>query len=385
MSKKVLLLLSRYPYPPVGGDKLKSYNLVKILSKNYDLKVIVITDEILTNETKTFLIENTSSYSVFRKSKLLCIYHAFNGLFKKDPVQISYYYSKSIHSVIKNDIDNADILIANLVRTAKYIIHENKKKYLDIVDAIGPHYIEAIKRTSSLFWKMLYKIEGKRLLKYEQKCIKCFDNTFFVNKQEACIYSQYGATTWIPNGVNNKLFEYELTDDKKCNIAFFGKMDYRPNIEAVNWYLDNVHTRLPLTYKFLIIGIYPCQEIIKKAKKFSNVEVTGFVDDPYKILQECTAVVSPMQTGGGIQNKVLESMALGQINILTTKAATPIYDAIDRVHFLIEDNPNLMVDLIIDILNRRQDYLHIGDNARQLIKSEYTWKNYETQLKNLLR
>jgi glycosyltransferase involved in cell wall biosynthesis len=384
MSKKILLLLTRYPYPPLGGDKLKSYNLVKILSKNYNLKVIIITDEILTNEVKTFLVENTSSYAIYKKHKMLCVYHAFKGLFKKEPIQVSYYYSKSIYKNIKHDIDNTDILIANLVRTAKYVMSEQKIKYLDIVDAIGPHYIEAAKKTSSLFWKILYKIEGLKLLKYEQKCVKIFDNTFFVNKQEAGSYSQYGATTWIPNGVNGNLFTYKSTISKKPSIAFLGKMNYRPNIEAINWYLDNVHVLLPPDHKFLIVGISPCQEIINKAKKYNNVEITGFVKDPHQILNECTAIVSPMQTGGGIQNKILESMAIGQINILTTKAATPIYGARDKVHFLVEDDPYPMASLIIDILNDRSKYLHIGDNAKRLIMTEYTWEKYERQLNNLL-
>ncbi|MDR1897541.1 MAG: glycosyltransferase family 4 protein [Prevotellaceae bacterium] len=171
---------------------------------------------------------------------------------------------------------------------------------------------------------------------------------------------------------------------KKQNIAFLGKMNYRPNIEAVNWYLYNVHILLPSTYKFIIIGVSPCQEVINNAKKFSNVEITGFVDDPYKILQECAVVVAPMQTGGGIQNKVLESMALGQINILTTKAATPIYGATNGIHFLVENDPHLMADLIIDILNNRDKYVHIGNNARQLIKLKYTWKQYEQRLISML-
>jgi glycosyltransferase involved in cell wall biosynthesis len=384
-SKKILLLLTRYPYPPFGGDKLKSYNLVKILSKNYDLKVIIITDEILTDEVKTFLIENTSSYSVYKKIKLLCIYHSLKGLLKKEPIQISYYYSKFIYRKIKQDINNADILISNSVRTAKYIMYEEKRKYLDIVDAVGQHYIEAINKASSPFWRILYKIEGKRLLKYERKCIEKFDSTFFVNKQEANIYSKYGATEWIPNGVNDKLFKYESNGVRKQSVVFFGKMDYRPNIEAVNWYLDKIHILLPPAYKFLIIGISPCKEIVNRAKKFNNVELIGFVDDPYKILQECAVVVSPMQIGGGIQNKILESMAIGQINILTTKAAMPIYGAINRVHFIIEDDPYSMAKSISEVMNNRSDYTYIGDNAKQLIKSEYTWEKYERQLNKLLR
>jgi glycosyltransferase involved in cell wall biosynthesis len=368
----------------VGGDKVKSYNLVKILYRNYTLKVAVITEEPLTKEIKTFLDENTESYLVFRKSKIACIFRAFLGLFKKEPIQISYYYSKSVHKKIKHDMEDANILIANLIRTAKYVMHEKGEKYLDIVDAIGPHYIEAERKTSSLLWKLLYKIEGKRVLKYERKCVENFNATFFVNRQEAELYSRYGTTEWIPNGVNDNLFKYESNGETNQKIAFFGKMNYRPNVEAVIWYLDNVHVFLPPTYKFLIVGVFPCREIIDKAKKFKNIEITGYVDDPYEILQNCSAIVAPMQTGGGIQNKVLESMALGQINILTEKAANPICGAIDGVHFLVKNDPAEMIGLITDILNDRYKYEHIGNNARQFIMSNYTWEKYEKQLCNLL-
>jgi glycosyltransferase involved in cell wall biosynthesis len=368
----------------MGGDKVKSYNLVKILSKNYVLKLIVITDEALTTEIKTFLDENTFSYSVFRKSKLSCMLHAFFGLFKKEPVQVSYYYFKSVHKKIRREMENADILVANLIRTAKYVMCEKGEKYLDIVDAIGHHYIEAERKTSSLFWKILYKIEGKRVVEYERKCVENFNVSFFVNRREAEFYSSCGATEWIPNGVNGNLFKYESKDGRNREVAFFGKMNYRPNIEAVNWYLDNVHAFLPPTYKFLIVGVFPCREIIDKAKKFKNIEITGYVGDPYEILQNCSAIVAPMQTGGGIQNKVLESMALGQINILTEKAANPICGAIDGVHFLVKNDPAEMIGSITDILNDRSKYEHIGNNARQFIMSNYTWEKYERRLCNLL-
>ncbi|MDR2122038.1 MAG: glycosyltransferase family 4 protein [Flavobacteriaceae bacterium] len=383
--KSSLLLLTRYPYPPVGGDKVKSHNLIKILARNFNLKVIIITDEAYDEQAEKFLKENVNSYSVFRFASNKFKINILKGLFKKTPIQVSYYYFPKVHKKIKQDIENSDIVIANLIRTTRYLEKTEKKKYLDIVDAIGLHYIEATKKTTSLFWKILYAIEGKRVLKYEIKCVSNFNCTFFVNKQEAETYSQYGNTTWIPNGVDSKLLSYNSSPDiNSRKVVFFGKMNYQPNVEAISWYIDHVHKHLPDDYEFIILGTSPSKKVLKKAKAYNNIKVTGYVENPYEILCSCSLAVAPMQIGGGIQNKVLESMALGQINVLTSKVANPITGATSGVHFLVEDDPLKMANLIRDILNDRDSYVSIGKNAREIIRNNYTWKQYEDKLLRIL-
>ena len=384
--KKCLLLLTRYPFPIIGGDKVKSYNLIKILSKNFKLRVIIITDEPYNHDGEEFLKKNTDSYTVFRYSPLKFKLNAIKGLFKKIPLQVSYYYFSNIHKKVLEDIENSDFIIANLIRTTKYLNNtSHKKKFLDIVDAIGPHYIEATQKATSLFWKIIYYIEGKRVLNYEIQCIKNFNSTFFVNKQEAESYSKYGKSIWIPNGVSSKLVNYKLPSKiSSRKIVFFGKMNYQPNIEAVIWYIDHIHNHLPKDYEFIILGTSPSKKILNKTKKYKNIIVTGYLDNPYEIITNCCLVVSPMQIGGGIQNKVLESMALGQINVLTSKVAKPITGAKVNTHFLVEDQPMKMIHLLKDILINRDKYIHIGKNAREFIANNYTWENYEKKLLRML-
>lgn len=383
--KNCLLFLTRYPYPPVGGDKVKSKNMVEILSKNFNLTVILITDESYNKVSENFLKKHTTKYFVYRFPKYRFLLNSIKGILKKDPIQVSYYYFKSIKDKVNLEIENCDFIINNLIRTSKYVQDSKKIKFLDIVDSIGLHYLEAQKKSTSIFWKYIYKIEGKKVLEYEKKSILEFNNTFFVNKNESEFYTKYGKTTWIPNGVNPKLFKYSLkknTISKK--VVFFGKMDYQPNIEAVLWYIRNVHHLVKSDYEFIILGAYPPKEITKYSKKYKNIFVTGFIDNPYNILASCALVVSPMQIGGGIQNKVLESMALGQINLLTKKVAKPITFGIQNEHYLVEDEPVKMSLLIDDVLLNRNKYFRIGLNARKLIKEKYTWDNYELKLLRLI-
>ncbi|WP_181276692.1 glycosyltransferase [Arcticibacter pallidicorallinus] len=279
---------------------------------------------------------------------------------------------------------SVDFAIVNLVRLVPYVEGFSKPIFLDIVDSIGLNYLSSRKKVSSWFWKLIYRIEIKRLLTYEKECVKSLRNTFFVNYDECKYYSKFGSTRWIPNGVNNALFSYVYKEDQYMNsVAFFGKMDYQPNIDAVLWFVNHVLGELP-EMSFYIIGSNPVEKVLSLQSKFANIHVTGYLDDPYRVLNSCALVVSPMQTGGGIQNKILESMALGKVNLLTTKAASPIQGAIEGIHYLLADTPELMKAHITQVMNDRAGYEHIGENAKKLMMELYTWENYKTKLYSML-
>jgi len=378
---KLLLISSRLPYPPIGGDKLKSYNLLKILSSHFDVHLVIITDEILIKEAELELKKYTKSIKVFRKRKYRFYINLLKFLFNFLPLQVNYYYFKDVQKYINDISEDMNLAVSILVRTSEYLKNFNKKKYLDMVDSIGLNYRRSQKNVKSLFWKTVYSVETNRLLKYEEKMVRNFNATFFVNKFEAEYWSEHGKTEWIPNGVNEKLFSYNKLDSKYKNyIAFFGKMDYQPNIDAVMWFVGNVLSNLKKEIKFIVVGTKPTKEVLNLSKKYQNVEITGFVDDPYEILNSSLAIVAPMQTGGGIQNKILESMALRTINIVSSLAAKPIVGAKDKEHLLICDEPLKIANLINDIFLENSKYNNIKENAKKLIEENYTWKKYEEKL-----
>ena len=382
MKKKLLLITSRFPYPPIGGDRLKNYNLIKILSKNFDVTLIVINLETIRYSDINAIKKYVKNIKIFNISKIYAYINVIKNLFfSKEPLQIGYYYYSYIQEYIDKEIDKYDFVISTLIRTAKYLENTDKLKFLDIVDSIGLNYTKSQENVKSFFWKFIYKIEANRLLKYEKKYIKMFDNTFFVNRDESEYYKKYGNTLWLPNGVNEKLFTYDKYD-KKYNsyIAFLGNMSYQPNVDAVLWFVNNVFPLLDKNIKFIIIGKNPKRKIKNLEKKFKNIEVTGFLEDPYKILNSVFATVAPMQTGGGIQNKILEAMALGQICITSSLAGKSIYGAIDKRDFIIEDEPNDYANIINDIFRNRNKYKYLKINAKNFIIKNYTWKNYEKKL-----
>lgn len=380
-NEKVLYITSRLPYPPVGGDKLRTFNILKILAKKYDVSLVVITDETMDKETELALHKYTKELKVFTKPKYRIYLNTLKFLINNLPLQVNYYYFDDVQKYINDTLEQVDFSVANLVRTTQYLEYSTKERYLDMVDSIGLNYKASKEHVVSLFWKSIYNVETDRLLKYEESCVNEFTNTFLVNKYEAQHWSEFGNVTWVPNGVNQELFSYNKKNDKyKKYIAFFGKMDYQPNVDAVMWFIENSLHKIDKDLKFIIIGTRPNQHILELSKKYDNIEITGFVDDPFEILNSVLAVVAPMQTGGGIQNKILESMALGTINIVSSLGAKPIIGAKDKEHLFVCDDGDDVSKLINDIYNNQDKYQYIKENSKNLIKKCYTWQECENTL-----
>lgn len=386
LNKKLLLITSRFPFPPIGGDKLKNFNLIKILSKSYDIHLVSLIDRDISKEDIDFCEKYCKEFKIFKKSKINSMLNCLKSIFNNKPLQVNYYYFNDVQKYINEEINKCDFIINTLIRTSEYVINTDKPKYLDMVDSIALNYQRSKKNVKSPFWKIIYKYEIRKLLDYEKKCVNLYDNTFFVNKEESLYWKNFGKTTWIPNGVNEILFNYTKKNTEYKNyIAFFGKMDYQPNIDAVVWFMNNIFDKLNKNIKFIIVGINPTEQI----KNFANdrVQITGFIDDPYEILNSCFLCIATMLTGGGIQNKILETMALGKLTLTTTLGADPITGAKNNLELLIADEINDITNLINDVYENKntEKYLEIEKNSKEFIRNNFTWESYENKLNQMIK
>lgn len=376
-------IVSRVPYPPIGGDKLKYFNMVEILRMRFKISMIIITDEKITDEMKEYLDNSCNKYKIFRYSTIRFKFNAVKAFFSSLPLQVGYYYFKEVHEYCIQEIKPEDFIMANLIRTALYVQDLPNRKFIDIIDSIYLNYIRSIDSVSSFFWRTIYAVEIKRLQGFEQTCVKNFDASLFVNWSERNYYNGYGRAVWIPNGVNSNLLKTNYFKKKKSTcpeVVFFGKMDYQPNIDAVIWLVNKVLPLLP-NLKIRIVGSSPHSSIIELRKKyFNNVVIEGYLKDPYQVMFDATAVVAPMQTGGGIQNKILEAMAIGAVVLTTTLGAKAIIGAIDGEHLIICDKPQDYAVSIARLHYKSIELNVIGAKAKQLMKEQFTWDLYAQKL-----
>ena len=392
------LLLPRKVFPVVSGYSLKNYNLIGILSKKYRLTVGVISAWNLPEEEKQYYDSLGVRWFVHRIPGWKSLAHTAAGLFSVRPLQVSYYYDEALQKRVDEMAEKADILIAALIRTREYFRKWVGKKVLvfDMVDSIAMNYARSESTTKSLFWRNIYRIEGKRLAEFEKRWVRESSVTYLFNPGEREALDRYGKVICLPHGVSDSLFTYEKRDPAYAGaVVFMGKMDYQPNVDAVLWYLENVQAKIGEEIPFVIVGAYPTEEVKREAAKYPNVTVTGFVDDPYFYANSCMAMAAPMQSGGGIQNKVLEGMALGKVNLVSKLGAAALEGLDGDRKLILADRPEDYIRILLDmkkhtagnggaaaagnaeeIIDALYDYAAIGKAAREYIRGHYTWQSY---------
>ena len=418
--RKCFLLLPRPVFPTVSGYSLKNYNLVRILSEKYALTVGVISQSELSAEEKEYYKSLGIRFFSWRIPKWKSCLSTALGLFSRAPLQGCYYYDRGLQRRVDQEAEKADVLIAALIRTRRYFSkydrnagrrkadteaaeagrRAGKRLVFDMVDSIAMNYARSETSTASLFWRLIYRIEGRRLAAYEKKWIRESDVTYLFNPEEQKALSGFGNVQCVPHGVNGALFTYEKDHAAggaplENAVVFMGKMNYQPNVDAALWYLKNVHPKICDRVPFVIVGAYPTEEVRKAAESLKNVTVTGFVEDPYLYVSAAMAAVAPMQSGGGIQNKVLESMALGKVNLVSPLAAAALKGLEngcctgERVMYICR-TPEEYVKQLLDMAEKRtadstfSAYETVGRAAREYIRRYYTWEKYgEAYLKGI--
>jgi sugar transferase (PEP-CTERM/EpsH1 system associated) len=245
-------------------------------------------------------------------------------------------------------------------------------------------------------WPMswLYRREGQLLFDYERKIAARSVRSFFVTKAEATLFTQKAPECAVRvealcNGVDA---DYFAPDNNRASpyaageipVVFTGAMDYLPNIDAVRWFVSDMLPQLCQRWpqlRFYIVGRSPSPEVL--ALSNANVIVTGTVPDVRPFLQYAAVVVAPLRIARGIQNKILEAMAMARPVIASTECATAI-DAIFGQELLSATKP---LDFIAEIETLLQDTKRsagMGLAARQRVLAHYSWEAHLSRMDQYL-
>jgi glycosyltransferase involved in cell wall biosynthesis len=191
-----------------------------------------------------------------------------------------------------------------------------------------------------------------------------------------------------PSTVNHGLstMEHRPTSiDHRPVIVFTGAMDYYANIDGMVWFTKEV---LPLikreipNVQFFIVGSNPTKEVIELSGK-NGVTVTGFVSDTRQYLRRATIAVVPLRIARGIQNKILEAMAMG-IPVVTTPQAFEGIEAKPGRDLILGENVGRIAEVVIKLIKEVSLRKCLGDNARRVIENNYCWKKNLEKLDNIL-
>lgn len=386
----LLFLCHRIPYPPNKGDKIRSFHLLRHLSQYFDIYLAGFVDD-PADWGGVGKLSDFCRESYFRPlSPGLARWKSLTGLLTGKALTLPYYSDASMQRWVAktcatHSIRHALVYSAAMAQFLPSGAGLFERKVIDFVDVDSDKWRQYAEQKPWPF-NWLYRREARQLLSFEKKVAADYDASLFVSAEEAALFQQLSPETadrtgYYNNGVDFSYFDPTVDAEsllknpypKGCRaLVFTGAMDYWPNVDAVTWFANNVLPRLRSRHPdvvFYIVGSNPGPNVQRLAK-LPGVSVTGRVPDMRPWLKHALASVAPMRVARGVQNKVLEGMAMA-LPVLVSRKGLEGIDAQHGKHVLLADTADDYLEAITGIL--AGSYHDIGAQARTKIQQQFDW------------
>ena len=395
---EILYLVHRIPYPPNKGDKIRSFHLLKHLAQSYKVHVGAFVDDADDWQHAEALAQLAGGQiNLLPLNPRSATLKSAIGLLTGEALSLPYYRDRRMQSWVdemltKWPIHHAVVYSSSM---AQYIMQRpDLRRLIDFVDIDSDKWRQyADKKAWPVSW--VYERESRKLFDYEQRVTQTFDAAYFVSDAEANLFKQL-APSCAPkvfsysNGVDTGFFSPTNAGASPYPagiraIVFTGAMDYWANVDAVVWFANEAFPAIRKAYgdvRFYIVGARPSPEVQALAKA-PNVVVTGSVPDTRPYIGHAALVVAPLRIARGIQNKVLEAMAMAKPTIVTPEALEGIVAEPDRELLLAADAEAFAARSQQLLANPAPE---IGIAARARVVADYGWDahlaRFDARLKN---
>ncbi|MEI6893689.1 MAG: TIGR03087 family PEP-CTERM/XrtA system glycosyltransferase [Colwellia sp.] len=399
ISKEPLLFLChRIPFPPNKGDKIRSFNILKKLSEQYDIHLGCFIDDAFDKQYISKLHKYCASVFHLDQHKTLAKIKGLTGFLTNKPITLPYYFDRRMQqwtnrTLAEHKIDKVFIYSSSMAQylQEKYVQGKSQQegaynaleRVIDFVDVDSDKWRQyANKKTGLAKW--FFNREYQLLAKEESDICAQFTHSLFVSANEAQLFSdnqppeQKYKIHGVLNGVDidffnpNNTFSPESLVPQMPFICFTGAMDYWANIDAVLWFVEQVWPLIleqqPETV-FCIVGGNPSNVIKALANNNKGIVVTGRVHDVRPFIDKAQCVVAPLQIARGIQNKVLEAMSLNKAIVVTTMAMEGI-NAEPSAGVVITDDKDVYAQACLRLLDEQAK----GLTNREWILDHFTWQ-----------
>jgi glycosyltransferase involved in cell wall biosynthesis len=409
------------PYTPTL-IRTRPYNLIRALARRgHSLTLATLWE---TDEERQSLTEWTDNRirvisAPLTKSRLVA--NLMRGLVSHQPLQSLYCWqpvlARSLASEIPDGAKQYDVVHVEHLRGARYALQlkaEHSRTHRsnaclsartpivwDSVDCISFLFEQASQTSRSPFGRFVARLELPRTRWHEAQLSGCFDRVLVTSEKDrqalADLCREFAASligypsngniiTVLPNGVDLEYFAPKNTSRRTRTLILTGKMGYHANITAalylVNEVMPRVWERIP-DVRVQIVGYKPSREVMNLARQCpQRVQVTGGVADLRPYLAQATVSVAPILYGAGIQNKVLEAMAMAT-PVVATSIAVSALSVRDEDEVLIADDSEAFAHQIVRLLHTPSLCERIGQNGRRYVELNHDWNRIAEQLEEI--
>jgi len=379
---ELLVVLSRVPYPLDKGDKLRAYHQLKLLSQSHNISLFCLNEGKLHPDAKTELKKLCKRVEVVQFSKLQLAFNLLKAFRNKLPFQVNYFLSKRAQKKFDKFCEEQlpDLIYCQLVRTAEYV-----KKYqtiplvIDYMDSLSSA-MERRSKSANMIFKPVVANEAFRLKNYEEYLSKVFTYQTIISNQDFKLLNikDKSKLKIIPNGVDLKHFKPKTTK-QDFDFVFVGNMAYPPNVDAVIYFAEEI---FPLILKtnpkanFLISGTQPVSKVL--ALQSNNIKITGFVKDITESYARAKVFVAPLRQGAGLQNKLLEAMAMKMPFVATPIAFNAL--GLNDKDLLCAETNAAFAKGCLNFLENEKLRIEIGEKLSQFVENEFSWEKQAKKL-----
>ncbi len=380
---KLLFLTPQLPFPPHQGTTLRNYNLIRYLAQNHSITLISFgtraeleSENALRGICKRIVTSEPPRRSLFQR--------LISTFVTPQPDMALRLASSEMLARVRDVLraDPADWAQVEGIEMAPYLGQLGRLPCLfddhNAEYALQKTAFQSDAQSPRRWHSALYSfIQWQKLARYERRM--CLDSraVVAVSQKDADalrLLDERIQPVVIPNGVDIEYFRPNDVDSNQLSLVFTGKMDYRPNIDAMVWFCEEIFPRLVTEVskvRLEIVGQKPTTQIMGLARE-GQIHVTGRVDDTRPFVSKAAVYVAPLRMGSGTRLKILEAMAMGKAIVSTTRGAEGIEVQGGR-DLLLADSPSEFADAIVSLFHDSTQRHRIGLNARRVAEEKYAW------------
>ncbi|MBR5777976.1 MAG: glycosyltransferase [Bacteroidales bacterium] len=384
---KILVALPRFPYPLDKGDKLRAFHQIRCLSEKNDILLFCVSHKTVPQEHIDILKPYCKAIKIVKPSQLSVGMSILRAFFSIDSLQVSgYWNTKKIRREYSRfeKQQKPDVLFCQMVRTMEWVKKSKVPKLLDFQDCLSKNIERRMYKSKGLTKRILH-FEFKMLRSCEYDSFDMYDEFTIISEpdREAIPHRQNDNIKILPNGVDTSYYQPQETE-KKYDLLFCGNMHYKPNVDAALFLVNDV---MPIVWKsnpnikVAIAGTNPTKSVKQLAS--NNVIVTGWVPDMREYYAQSKVFVAPMQIGTGLQNKILEAMAM-KVPCITSALANDSLKAENGKQVLVAKEAQEYANYISDILGNEAKATSLAEEGHKYVVEKYSWSKYSKDLETML-
>lgn len=375
---RILMLAHRIPYPPYTGDKTRAYHIARHLARRHEVTLAFFVDDRADLSGVDALRQLVGRVEFARMWKPWNLLKGVVGMVAGRSLSLPYFSSPRLRQrlALRPGEGGYDLVYASSSPMAQYARAIDAPVVMDFVDVDSDKWTQYSEHSRPpLSW--LYRAEGRRLQAAEADIARWASLCLLATPIEEALlrsFAPWARTAVIPNGIDLDYFRPTEGGSTAAAVIFTGAMDYLPNIDAVRHFCDDVLPRvrreIPDT-KFYIVGLNPAPEV-KRLADIPGVVVTGMVPDVRPYYARASVCVAPLRIGRGVQNKVLQAMALGMPVVSSTVAQRGLQAEAPK-HLHVEDDPAAFSGRVVQLLRSPEERIAMGLRARAFVEAHHAW------------